>query len=440
MVKSSLILLTVWTFLQGFFSQFQQVLPKNIDLLDEIILLVLTFYWIGRIILGNAKFKRTPFDFVLILFLVYVLISSLLNSFSPFISLLAIRDTFQYLLLFYILVQLDIIEKDLILLFKIAFISALLQFVVIIIQLSSYYLQTGSLFLEDLADGTFGLQGSHKLGYFMGMMIITSFVLYLSRREFKFLLFTLIFCITLVITSSRGAYFLTGGTLLFLFSGHFFKSVLNFVRVIYKGHLFKSRRNIVPALLILIFLGVTIFFFNQISTGTFAMINPETLISQQLGLTPGTGRRIGLTYFSYNLLRNSEYPLIGISPGNLSKTSLYFPQSEIAEEIESLSRDTEYTLVLNQLSTTLLEYGFIGCPFIILIFVGIYNINRRIYRKKRNPLLNNWSFIFKGVFLIYFLGVLAEKVFEIQELSFYFWFLFSAIYLIDKNNGKDQST
>lgn len=428
MVKISLVILTVWTFFQGFFSQFTRIIPQNVDLLDEFILFGLTFYWVIKFVRGKLIFKRTPFDIILLFLLFYVLISSLLNSQSPFISLLAIRDTFQYILLFYILVELGIKEKDLQFLFKIIFTIAVFQFFVIITQLASNFSKTGSLFLEDLANGTFGIHGSHKLGYFMGMMMITSLVLYQSRKEKKYLVFTILFSITLVITSCRGSYFITGATLLFIFKGNILRAIRNFS--FFKGPIVKSVINFSFVFFIMIFFGLSIYYFNKISTGRIAMISPDTLLSQQLGLTVGTGRRIGVMFFCFNLLKNSDYPLIGVGPGKLSKTSGYFAKSNVMREIEYLYQGSEYILILNQLAITAVEYGLIGSIIIFLVFFKIYLINGRSFKRKENQYINNLNFIFKGVFLIYILGAFAEKVFEIQEISFYFWFLFSMIYIL----------
>jgi len=422
MVKSALILLTCLTFLQGYFSQLAGTITQQVDLFDEIILLGLTFYWIGRILLGKAKFKRTPLDFILITIVLYVLISSLLNSHSPFISLLAIRDTFQYLIFFYILIQLEIKVKDLMILFKIIFIIAVLQFFVVMLQMGLNFSKTGKLFLEDLAFGTFGVNGAHKIGYFMGMMIVTSIVLYLDNRGKKYLISAFLFCLTLVISSCRGAYFITGLTLLFL----------------YKGYILKNLKRFAMSFFILISLGLLIFHFNRISTGNIEMINPKTLFSQQLGLKLGTGRRIGVMYYFVNLLKNSEHVLLGVSPGILSKTSLYFEKSEIIREFESLYEGSKYVLIVNQLTATIFEYGIIGSIFIFFIFFRAYSINAKIAMKRKNRNINNFNIIFKGIFIIYLLGIFAEKVFEIQEISFYFWFLFSLIYLLEKNNGNHQ--
>lgn len=299
---------------------------------------------------------------------------------------------------------------------------AVLQFFVVMVQMGLNFSKTGNLFLEDLAYGTFGINGAHKLGYFMAMMIVTFFVFYINNKEKKYLFLTFLFCITLVMTSCRGAYFLTGLTLLFL----------------YKGYILKNLKSFALSFFVLIFLGLSVFYFNRISTGNIAMINPKTLFSQQLGLRLGTGRRIGVMYYFFNFLKNSDYPFLGISPGRLSKTSLYFTKSEIVEEFESLYEGTDYVLIVNQLTATIVEYGVIGSIIIFLAFFRVYSINAKISKKEENQSIKNFSIIFKGVFLIYILGSFAEKVFEIQEISFYFWFLFSLIYLLEKNLGNQQ--
>ena len=406
-IKYSLVFLVIWTYIQHAVVLSIPGIPRELDLLDELILIGLTINWVVNVGFNARKFKKTPLDIIFVTFLCFYLFSVIMNSVPYTSAIFGSRDILQYILLFYILVQLPIEKRTLKTLFKIIFVIGLIQFPFTLFQLVLYYGKTGSLFVGDYATGTLGQYGAHKLGYFMGMMIVTVIGLMLYKKRSKLLLIIslLFFVLTLILSSTRAAYFITPVVIIYLF----------------KNEIFRRKKYFFLLVCIIVLFVFSASYYTYVASAP--TLNLRTLYNQQKSLEPGTLRRVGFLGYSFNTLNDSSLPWLGVGPGMyVSKTATKFKPPLYRKYRSDFPFRNAFSSG-SQISPTLVEYGYVGIFFLILIFLKLYGIGVKVYKMSRDEFGKSISFIFRGVLLIYLLGTMGVIIFELQPVSFYAWFL-----------------
>jgi len=409
--KKSLLILVLWTYFQHSISLRFNNFFKNLDLVDEVILLGLLIY-VSLVICERKKIKSDNLYIFFSIFFLFILFSTFYNNSNILKTLLSFRDIFQYALLYFIIFNLDIKLEFLKKLFSIIYFIAVLQFVFVSVQLFLWYNKYNNILITDSAVGSFGQYGSYKLAYFISIIIIVSLGKYLYSKDKKHIFFILLFLIILILANARAAFFILPVS---IFLG-FFDVIKN------------QKKSLIIILSILVIFVIFLFFYNYIITNSSATTNLKVLINQQRGLEPTTARRIGFMEYSFNMLNNfTENKYIGSGPGTyISKTGLIFKDTELYQRYRSDFPEYNWFPGGTQVSPTIVEYGYIGFPMIIFIYLYLIYKNNSLYKRikriSRNRAYMYNRCTFNSIIIFYLVSMFGTVIFEIQTVSLFVWF------------------
>lgn len=158
---------------------------------SELIVYLLLAVVMWRMITGSITFKRTPLDIAFCVVVFLALASVLLNTLSPWVAILGLRQIFRFVLLFFIVVYLspskDIVRKLLVTMFIIVAVQSVLGYAQRVIgepmdtlllpsaqrTLGSLQLTSGTTQFWDPGARVFGTLGRYdQLGTFMAFFLI----------------------------------------------------------------------------------------------------------------------------------------------------------------------------------------------------------------------------------------------------------------------------
>jgi O-antigen ligase len=404
-------LFVLLTFIQGFAKQIINI--EQFDLADDVMLLI--FFLFAVVLAIKNKFlvkKKYLFVFIFpVIFLIYLLITGIVNNISLMVTVVSFRDYFQYFLFFFFLIvffneQMFAIIHKIILFFGILLlISSAYQIVRVVIQNN---------FHSDFITGTMGQSGAHL----MSAVLVFYIGFYLSKINFMGkinkteIIYLLLIIILLVIAAFR--------TLLLFFPVILIIYVI--INKIYKKKLFLIiAASSLAAVLILLFV--------IDKTGIYHF-NIQYMFKEQL--TPDSGGRIyQFKYVFNNLLDNPIKKLFGTGPGSFfSKSARYFNYERWIWVKDNLKMEGYIQYVI-----TLAEIGFIG---LISIFVFYILMLKRLINSLNDCIPNSFKVIISATifYLITYLFIgIGGNVFEWQEASMILWFYIAYSYNV--NGGSD---
>ena len=390
--------IVILTFLQGLLKDtlgFSHIGPIETELIDEIIIASTTFLLMLTFsILRKGMLPRFPYLGHFCLVVAHFIISALINGRSIIISVISLRDTFQYLLFFWILFfffSFKEYKKT----FNLIIGLLLIQVPFILYQ---YIVMTGTV---DRFGGTMGQSGSHILSLSMGIGAIYFVAKWIYSGKIRYIFMIMLAVIIILFASYR--------TMMLMLP---FLSILFFYKLFQLGR----RRSILIAitfslLVVSIKSVLWIFGFNY-------TLVPKTLVYQQT--LPAAGRIMLLSYTT-NLILEKPYTIIwGIGPGYyVSKTAKNLVDSPYSRELSDIINPAaRYSM---QYPITLGETGLIGLVLIIVLFIRIF---LKIYRGY-NGLAEEYKPILLTTLMsiVLYLGCgVSGNVFEWQESSLILWF------------------
>ncbi|MCL5029011.1 MAG: hypothetical protein M1480_08335 [Bacteroidetes bacterium] len=398
------IIITV--FLQYWFTRTLELFPKPAVWIDEILLITLMLKIIIIKIVQHTKWYRTSLDYS-VLFLLIIWLSSWIVNRSPVLnSVLGLRSFAQFILFFYLLVQLNITEQQKRKIFKFVYIFILIQIPICIYQLASWNSKLPYGF-DDAAFGLFSFGASNVLGFIFSSAAVFTFGFfqseYLSISTF-ILLFTL-FCIGIVLTSANFALFLLPLGLGF---------------VLFKKLKTNLNKTLIYTLSLMpLFLIIFLFAF-QLSPDVSLIFKFDNRIQDQFS-ERGTGRFL-FSFLTIEKLQNESItPLLGFGPGMYSSTAglslgapklnevLGFREKDIGQEL-----DMDATAVLGEL-------GYLGLLSYLLIFISVFIM---AFKKIKEPIDKFWKSLALGLFGVtpmIILGGFFYPVWQTPFIAIIFW-------------------
>jgi len=425
--RPTLYALITWTLLQNLPRSYLPGVVQGADLLDEVLLVAVTLQWTLPILIGRRSLKRTPLDALVLLFMAFYVVSCAFNRVPVVNGAFAFRDTFQYLLLFYAIVNLRFPDHVLRKCMKIVFALAAANFVALLLQLAVFYASTGVLFIEDDAVGLMGVSGAHKLGYFAAMLIMVKAAEVLADKKLQ-RGWLVVLALIVVLSSTRALLFWLPMSLLVLFSR----------RILTSPRLTLKFISVAGA-----FVGLMLLYVSLPMTQS-ATLNPTTLVRQQaISGEEGTSmQRIAFLIYSWSTLTEHNM-LLGTGPGSyVSKTAFTLGSPLFTKYRDDFPWENSFRTG-TQVSVTIVEYGILGSLLISLIYLRAYLFAGMVGRQQRNRNLKSTAFSVRGMIVLLMFSLWSNNMFELQVVMFLPWLLFGSLVSqihSDKSDAADEDS
>jgi hypothetical protein len=385
-------------------------LPPLFEYLDEAMIVMM--FLISLLIHRRIYTHR-----ILLLFVPLSIISTILSG-VPFIQMIfGLRSLFQNLL-FCIMAYMykpDLIEKFL----KYLIYLAILNSVMLIIQMIYSVVMGGSIYIMDNGTGIYGFGHTHVAGYLnLSMLLLIVF----GRVEFKSSLFTRNSTIILLISTSL---------LMQAKAGYISFIICSIIALTFFRSSFKSKlKNLfLFASMIALFIFVYKEYFNE---NVFKMMSPKNLYKSQT-LQYGaktTGGRVEIFNRTVDIIAKSSTStfLFGFGSGNyMSSASTYFGGYGLKDIRQYYDRYVYNSGATPFIVVLIGEYGLIG---LILFGLFLYTVFKPLLKKIHSR--NNNAQAFTLMILFMLLISFSENIIEQQQASIIFWIL--TIIATSKNN------
>lgn len=406
---SIILILTTLFMLHWLFGVFKAI-PKELTWLPDVIILIMAakFLYLQA---SKNKWKRTPIDLLFFAILVLGILSAIYNGVPSVTVLFGFRKFFKYILLFFILRNIEPDVKFYRYFLLTLFVLALIQIPATTVQ-SLIFGTTG----QDVADnisGTLGGNATGAMALFMAFLISMMIGFYSQFKKVIFLLSAAAFFIPIILGSGQFGFLiapiaaficwtlghpLTTKNLLkipfiIIVSLMLIVPIINYHDARYKGNLIEFIKS--PAKLY--------------------ALNIETR-------KEGTFGRFQVVDVAHQLLlENFPQFIIGFGPGNASES--YF--SEYSGELEKKFQGAKIWGI--QYTATALEYGFGGLILFLLMFYRLWRLSRHLYSKTKNQFWKAISVGYSGVLFVYIAGCFYNPAWFYDVLSFTFWFISAAL-------------
>ncbi|NWF75463.1 MAG: hypothetical protein HXY53_02645 [Nitrospirae bacterium] len=392
-----------------------QLIPDQLGWLPEIIIFILI---IKALILKRATgFVRTPIDIPIVIFLVVALLSIIANSVNPIRAILALRLDIKFILMFYLLVNLNMSEEFYRKIIKIFIILLLIQIPTALIKYQFY----GQ---GEQAIGTYAAWGG---GYsiILPMVAISLFgsMFIHNKPRIVYILVICGFIIFSIIGGKKGLIYL-GPLLLGYIILHI--SLMKESR----GKIFRS---LAIGLLILIMFFPIVMFVPWLTPALedFSYLKDFVLIYDVKYSSSGAPiGRIPSTITTFETLTKSpELFLLGYGPGSMMKS--FFKEFDTKE---LATRPIDIIYGVTELVLIPIEYGYLG--FLIYYLVPLFllfKINLIFYQNIDDIYWKTISFSFSSIIVSYFLiGVIYMAILRSDLAAFILWFFAASIYSVGR--------
>lgn len=400
-------ILAATVFLVRWLSEVIQIIPRQITWLPELILIGLGL----KVLVSAAKqrqFRKTAIDGPLMLLIVFGIISAFINGANFEVVILGIRNYFTYVVLFYVVSQLEFEELFIKRATKILVAVAFLQIPIAIGQRIMNISNPSG----DVVVGTIGANASGTLSLFLLMAVSIIISSYLNKLvSARFLTISLIFLfIPMVINETKVTFIIFPLLVLFLV-GHNFVASSN------------KKRALVPILLSIVIFGSAAIGYDLLYTSFYqrsSSIFSESQISDAASsYTPqGTLNRLAVIDFAYmELNRPPLNPLIGVGLGNASDSFFKTGVGAYFEKYRNLNITSTF------LARLMWELGYIGLAVFVYMVIKLVIIAERIYKHSQDPFRKSIALAFEGIVLIMAIGIVYSEAFTLGSLAFVFWFL-----------------
>ncbi|RMD92468.1 MAG: hypothetical protein D6813_05850, partial [Calditrichaeota bacterium] len=335
------------------------------------------------------------------------LIGSLVNEMNPIVSVLGFRNFFKYIVMFYVLVNINLEEKFLKNMLRLLIFIALVQIPVTIVEWRIY--GTG--------DNVVGTLGSHTTGIMAIFLAFTaSFMIgfYMHTGKIMHLLTIILLFIPIILGSGRFGFLLIPAAVIF--------------SVLFGGKI--SIKKVIKSTLLSFIVFVTMFCAVKVhdkivDRGDFyeLLTSPERMYLYTTGYAKG-GRlnRTEAIIFAGHLISQSPVKfLLGYGPGNASPS--YFSNFEGALETQYKGLRVRGV----QLSWVMLEFGILGLLFFLLIYFYLFRENQTLYFQTQDSFWKSISIGYNGIIFAYLVSIVYTSVWVSDVTAFSFWLISASI-------------
>jgi len=396
----------------------------------EIILLTLLIWIIITKSIIPGKWKSTPIDLLLIFFLIFSLISTLINDLPINVYILGLRPIVRFITVFYLIVQLGYIEIFARRFAQICLLVAGIVSVIAILQSIIGMPFTNFLLPKDVEVGgelvregvrqylasrtrVFSTLGRYDtLGTYLSVIILMITSLYWARiiRKRKYFHYFILCAVpALILSYSRQSWLVT---------------VLGIVilMVLYRKYSYLGALGLFSFLSILI----TIIFFSSYSYYSSDLVDVSFL--NRL-LEPFSLRYFEISRYSYGRLFVivevstrilQRAPLFGFGPGNFGTlTTRYLGHDfssliDIRPESAYLINDVNWVTILGQV-------GMIGTLLFGAILIIMIIRSKKIFQFVNDPLMKGYAGALVAILVAFFIMGFFGPNFEVRQVSFFVW-------------------
>ena len=387
------------------------LIPSQLTWLPETILIILAL----KVVATKKRLIGSPIDIPIVLFILVGFVSTFANSTSLISTFLAFRLDLKFVLMFYVLINLDFKERFFKQMIKVLIVLLILQVPVALIK----FLKFGQ---NEASIGTYGTFGG-ALSAILPLIAISLFTgLYLFENEKprgRYLLFIIGYLFFPIMAGKKG--FIAFGILLVIF-------------LAWQAKDYYLRRIIVIGLIALPCFFASIYFIPALRP---MLENPRYLweytvsySTRRFGPGEDAGGRMGAIEETYKALtKDSVHIFVGYGPGRTIKS--YFKEYDMRER-----RDIPVRIIygFTHLVSTAIEYGYLGVMLIFLLpLLFLFKMNIKFIKNTTDKYWKAISFGFSGILFSYlFIGLFYWELFRIDLAAFIFWFFAAVIFSVGK--------
>jgi len=387
-----------------------EILVTIVRRADEFIWLILVIIILLDRFRGDKwEVENTGLEKVALVFCLIGISSSLINRISIFWSIISIFITLKGVFIYWIGKNLSYDEKDIILFYKnflkfliILFFIGLLQYIGIQIP----FLPQQSRLGVKIASSIFGHHGT--FGFIMAVGFSFSLGLFLSMRKKRWLIYSIIFFVGIMLSSVRRS--LIGVILGVLFVFLNYRKLKINKKYIYGG-----------LILIVVFFGI---FYNR-----FTKIVESTKL--EYGDVASVAPRLMLYYGAYKIFQNK--PFLGEGPGKYGSYVSVITKSPVYRKygiyLTKFFTDTYWPCILG-------EYGIFGLVLILLILLIIFRHLWNILKySNMQPFLKGLAIGYNIIFIQYLAESATSQVYNDSLPAF---ILFSGMGILERLIEREQ--
>ena len=387
------------------------LIPPQMTLFPEVILIILTIK-VAVLRMIDKKFIRTPFDIPLLLFILWGLLSTLVNSQSIVHTIIGFRFDLKFVLMFFLIVNLNLGARFFKQMLRVFIILLLVQVPVALVKFAIYGQGESAIGTYAYSTGT-----ESTILPLIAISIFAGFYFF-EKPRLRYILFSLLFVIFSIIGGKRAFVFF--GILLFFFI---------FWQV---GRKNIGKFSLMAPFLMLGFLASVYF----IPTLHSTFENPYHLIDYSVGYSTQystvSGKAVGRASAikeSYSTLKKSPFnSLLGFGPGSMAKTFLRGYEGKLLSSVSIEYGRSQWVI-------TSLESGYVGTFLFIWLFSALLKTNKRFFNATNDRYWKSIAFGFKGIWFTYLMGFFYCAIFRTDILAFIFWFFASAIFSLEKQGN-----
>lgn len=421
--KVAILTMVLSVFFADWLTQYIQIIPREMSWITEVILGVLLF---KAILLCRGKgFQRTPIGVVVLSIIGLGVISALINSVSPVMMLLAFRIYLRFVLLFYIIINLDLDERFLKTIVSLLIIIALIQVPISIYQSFTWtpevIVQKGLQGRLDYAGGTLA-RGATGINTIFILFIISLLLgIHIAKNSSVVNWVLVVFLLIQPMVGQGKAVFL------------YLPLLILFLLFMPAPEIkMKRYRQFIPIILIILISIPVISIFGKWAGWNpleFVKSLPEYFERDYNAFYPGqwVGRTAKIAYINRQLATNVGYLLFGLGPGVATPTvfSSFIPPLFYELSLFGIPRGMTYTRLIT-------EWGYIGFFLFLFILFQIFKYNFRFLKNVNSRYWKAISFGFSGVIFLYFSSTFYTYSWTADATSFTFWFLAATIFSVGK--------
>jgi len=363
-------------------------------------------------IIRNRKVPRAPTHLFVLLILAHGVGMMAAGSVSPFQWALGLRQSLQFILLFYVILTYEFDERFLMIVIKLLLVIAFVCCPTSAVE--RYVLR----FHEDLSGGL--LTGGAFAIFGMGSICLaTAYGFRFGWLRWETIVVFSVF-LTFLMAESKVAY-------LFLPVALF----IQFVPDLWNG---RSKRWIGLFVVLGLSYGFSLKYAARFSVtmgvdlprmfhltevterpGLVEIERPNTMVQAEAGFVQGRAGRITAVVYAWNHIRKSPVSILfGKGPGSASES--YFAAGRGDLELGRIS------LHQSQAAKSLVEFGVLGTLLFLSMFAVLYARSFRV-RFHDAPFWQATAVGYQGVLSIYVMAMAYNQVWAIKPVSLIFWFL-----------------
>ncbi|MEW6556088.1 MAG: hypothetical protein AB1349_01885 [Elusimicrobiota bacterium] len=418
--------LIIFVMLQYFLTQ-QLGLPERLTLTDDVTFYILLFVTLFRK-QNLFKLKKDIF-FVVVAIALTGIFSGFVNGSHFYVTLLGLRGYLQYILLFFLIVNLNI-TRDEVNRLTTFFIDT---FLVLNIPLMLYQIAEVTFITHwwqpDTVKGSFGAGGSNMLTYVAILPLFFIFGRIIEEKNMSKKNILRLIMISIIFIFSQGRYGIILTPLVFLW---IYKT-----KLIFKKRLFKYTILIFSVLIILFF---SFFVIGEMFSGLhisegFAGLRYyniyKNFVDWEFNVDMGANRYLWLELVWNYVKKSFTHILVGYGPGEFWSYISYKLKSRITMETFNYWGQLEMGHDAGcacGLVPVIGEFGFLGLFLFWYMYYKIYKFSWKVYKYSFTPELKTFCLAVIAGSIMMFFGVYVQLIWEHQNTVFFYWFFTAMFY------------